>query len=177
MKERQPTPTTPEANSETSSLTGVTGFQPANSATIGSTETLTQPENGVGFVPEACGTCQTQHPSHHIHEEPTVRSEVPPVYADGTGTVSVKSGGASEGTQHHEGTEADPLRSGPKRIHRRARKAHWKAVIGEVEWRFSYDPESNVIVIRKRGTPRRKHRTITMPELLELLGGQRILHL
>lgn len=176
MTNEQPKSIIPEADLETCSLTGDTGCLSVQPAMIGSIATSRPPEMQDGFVSADYGTCPTQHQSHLTNED-KVRSEVPVDDTAGTNRVPTTDSGKGQGNDGRDGAPTDALRSRPKRLRRRSRKAHWKAMIGDVDWRFCYDPDANVIVIRKRGTPSRKNRTVTMAELLELLGGQRILHL
>ena len=48
-------------------------------------------------------------------------------------------------------------------------------MIGTTEWRFSLDPVVGIITIRKRFFRKSSARTITMPELIEALAGQKLL--
>lgn len=57
----------------------------------------------------------------------------------------------------------------------RHRKARWEVTVGDVRWKFAFDPASNLIVVRKYGC--RKSRTITAAELLSALDGQKLLPL
>lgn len=175
MTDEQPISTTPEVESATSYSIGVTGSECATDATIGFTETSRQPGREAGFASEACGTFQTQQKSLLTDETPTVRSEVPRDDSEGTNRVPATDCGASGGNQDHQGTEANALRPRPERVRRRARQAHWRVRIGETEWRFAFQPDSNVITIRKRGQRKANERTITMPELIEALAGQKLL--
>jgi hypothetical protein len=56
---------------------------------------------------------------------------------------------------------------------RRTRKAHWRSEVGGVRLRFTYDPESGLIVIRQHG--KRTWRTITMEQMVNALETQRLL--
>jgi hypothetical protein len=53
--------------------------------------------------------------------------------------------------------------------------ARWETTIGSQIWRFCYDPKHNVLKVRKKHGRTESTRDITMPELIELLNGQRLL--
>ena len=75
------------------------------------------------------------------------------------------------------GLEARPQSTPAKRPKRgpRSRMARWETTIGSQIWRFCYDPRRNVLKVRKKHGRTESTRDITMPELIELLNGQRLL--
>lgn len=171
------TSTTPEANSDHSSLTGATSSRSAEPVTDGSETTLRPRENGAGFATEDCGTFPTEHQSHNTDAQTgSIPSEVPPVHTEGAEGLRSQGAVESAGTEAGHNTATDALRPRKVRMDRK-RKAHWTAAIGVKEFRFSFDPQANVITVRKRGTRKASARTITMPELVEALAGQKLLPL
>lgn len=58
----------------------------------------------------------------------------------------------------------------------RTRKARWRRAVWGVVYMFEYQPIFGTITIRKRFS-RQEPRTITMDELIHVVGGQRLLPL
>lgn len=163
-------------NWENSSLTGAISSQSAEPATTGSETTSKPQEAEAGFASVDFGTLPTKHQSQNTNAETTgVSSEVPSFHASGTEGLSSQDSGTGERQDTKpDGTEAVSLRARKVRIPRN-RKAHWQTMIGTTFWRFSLDPVAGIITIRKRFSRKSAARTITMPELIEALAGQRLL--
>lgn len=167
---------TQEENWENSSLIGDISSQSAEPATTGSETTSKPQEHEAGSASVDFGTFPTKHQSQNTHAKTTgVSSEVPTFHASGTeGVSSQDSGTVERQNPKPDGTEAGPLRTRKVRIPRN-RKAHWQTMIGTTVWRFILDPVAGIITIRKRLSRKASARTITMPELIEALSGQKLL--
>ena len=163
-------------NWENSSLIGDISSQSAEPATTGSETTSKPQEHEAGSANVDFGTLPTKHQSPSTNAETTgVSSEVPSFHTAGTEGVSSQDSGTGERQEPKpDGTEAGPLRARKVRLPRN-RKAHWQTMIGTTEWRFSLDPVVGIITIRKRFFRKSSARTITMPELIEALAGQKLL--